>query len=163
MDSLNYPRTNNEVNGTHELSQEEWELSASVSNPETTGDCFQRVLLSMNPRHVDALIDLTYGVLIFISIVLIVSVGLELGIAFGFGVLVSYAVHVIWKMARFDPDWMTATVEETVEETVEKQVGPVQDQVKTIEQRVEGRPTEDQVEEMIEETGEGDSQGRSES
>ena len=85
MDSLKYPRTDNEVDGTHELAQEEGELSAFVSKPETTGDCFQRVLLSMNPRHVDALIDLTYGVLIFISIVLIVSVGIELGIAFGFG------------------------------------------------------------------------------
>lgn len=117
----------------------------------------------MNPRHVDAVIDLAYGVLIFVSIVLIVSVGTEIGLAFGFGVLVSYAIHVVWKMARFDPDWMTTAVEETVEETVKEQVGTVQEQVETVEQRVERRPREDEVEKMIEETAEGDGQGRSDS
>lgn len=121
----------------------------------------------MNPRQIDAVIDLTYGGLIFVSIVLIVSVGTEIGLAFGFGVLVSYAIHVVWKMARFDPDWMTTrveeTVEETVQETVRQEVGTVQEQVESVEQRVDRRPREDQVEEMIEETVEGDAKGRSNS
>ncbi|WP_222914522.1 hypothetical protein [Natrinema sp. SYSU A 869] len=129
----------------------------------------------MNSRQVDAVIDLSYGVLIFVSIVLIVTVGTETGLAFGFGVLVSYAVHVVWKMARFDPDWMTQAVEEAVDQTVgetveeavgqsvKEQVGIVQDQIETVEQRVERRPREDEVEELIEETVEDDTQGRSDS
>lgn len=118
----------------------------------------------MNPHHIDAAIDLTYGVLIFISIVLIVAVGTEIGLAFGFGVLVSYAIHVVWKMARFDPDWMTSTVEETVEdaveETVRQQVGAVQEQVEAVEQRVERRPRKTDVENMIEETVEDETPDR---
>lgn len=129
----------------------------------------------MNSRQVDAVIDLLYGVLIFVSIVLIVTVGTEIGLAFGFGVLVSYAVHVVWKMARFDPDWMTKAVEDAVDQTVgetveeavgqsvEEQVGIVQEQLETVEQRVERRPREDEVEELIEETVEDDTQGRSDS
>jgi len=115
----------------------------------------------VNPRHVDAVVDLTYGVLIFVSIVLIVSVGTEIGLAFGFGVLVSYAVHVVWKMARFDPDWMTSTVEEVVEESVREQVGAVEEQIEAVEQRVDRRPRETDVEEMIEETVENDPGDRS--
>lgn len=123
----------------------------------------------MNPRHVDAIVDLTYGVLIFVSILSIILIGTEIGLAFGFGVLISYAVHVTWKMARFDPDWMTTAVEEAVEETVEKtveetvteQIGTLQDQVETVNQRVERRPREDEIKEMIEETAKGDGQGRS--
>ncbi|WP_336361902.1 hypothetical protein [Halalkalicoccus salilacus] len=123
----------------------------------------------MNPRHVDAIVDLTYGVLIFVSILSIILIGTEIGFAFGFGVLISYAVHVTWKMARFDPDWMTTaveeaveqTVEETVEETVNEQIGTIQDQLETINQRVERRPREDEIEAMIEETAERDRQGRS--
>lgn len=117
----------------------------------------------MNPRHVDAVIDLAFGMLLFVSIVLIVSVGTEVGLAFGFGVLVSYAIHVVWKMARFDPDWMTTAVEDTIEETIHQQVGPIQEQVEAVEQRVEQRPREDEVEDLIEETVENDAQGRSES
>lgn len=76
----------------------------------------------MKPAHIDALIDLTYGTLILVSVVLIVYVGTTVGAAFGFGVLASYAVHVVWKMARFDPDWMTREVAERVEETVSEEV-----------------------------------------
>ncbi|WP_226038768.1 hypothetical protein [Natrinema sp. DC36] len=129
----------------------------------------------MNSRQVDAVIDLLYGVLIFVSILLIVTVGSEIGLAFGFGVLVSYAVHVVWKMARFDPDWMTTAVEEAVDQTVgetveeavgqsvEEQVGIVQEQIESVERRVERLPREDEVEELIEETVEDDAQGRSDS
>lgn len=117
----------------------------------------------MNPRHVDAIVDLTYGVLIFASILSIILIGTEIGLAFGFGVLSSYAIHVVWKMARFDPDWMTRAVEETVEETVEdtvnEQIGTIQDQLETVNQRVERRPREDEIKEMIEETAERDRQG----
>lgn len=119
----------------------------------------------MNPRRVDAIVDLAYGVLIFVAVVLIVWVGTEVGLAFGFGVLVSYAIHVVWKMARFDPDWMTTAVEEvveeTVEETVKEQVDILQEQIETIEQRVERRPRADEVEKIIEEIDKSDGQGRS--
>ncbi|GAB3677889.1 hypothetical protein [Halopiger thermotolerans] len=118
----------------------------------------------MNPRRVDAIIDLVYGVLIFVSIVLIVSVGTQVGLAFGLGVLISYAVHVVWKMARFDPEWMTTAVEETVEETVEQTIGEqvdaVQEQIDTVDERIDRRPREDEIEELLEETvaeGEADS------
>lgn len=110
----------------------------------------------MNSRRIDAIIDLVYGVLIFVSVVLIVSVGTEVGLAFGLGVLVSYAAHVVWKMARFDPEWMTAAVEETVEETIEEtvseQVNAVQQQIETVDERIDRRPREDEIEELLEET-----------
>lgn len=114
----------------------------------------------MRPHFVDASIDLAYGVLLFVAVVLIVWVGTAIGLAFGFGVLVSYALHVVWKMGRFEPDWMATTVEETVEQTVEEtvkeQVETVQEQVEEVEQRVERRPREDEVAELIEATVTGD-------
>ncbi|GAB3039500.1 hypothetical protein [Natronobiforma cellulositropha] len=129
----------------------------------------------LNPARVDAAVDLAYGALIVIAIALIATLEFGIGIAFGLGVFSAYVVHVVWKMARYDPDWMTRAVEETVEETVsetiEKQVGDVQTQVEravgeTVEQqvrdvqaqvqavdeRVDRRPREDQVEELIEDS-----------
>ena len=57
--------------------------------------------------------------------------------------LVSY---VVWKMARFDPDWMSTTVEDAVERSVGEQIGAVQRQVDAVEERVGRRPREDGVE-----------------
>ena len=76
----------------------------------------------MNPSRVDSIVDLTYGLLIAVSVGLIVLVGSTVGLAFGLGVLLSYLLHVGWKMARFDPDWMRTTVEETVKEKVGESV-----------------------------------------
>ncbi|MFB6295817.1 MAG: hypothetical protein ABEH66_03130 [Halobacteriales archaeon] len=76
----------------------------------------------MNPSRADFVIDLAYGLVIFLSIVLIVTVGTETGIAFGLGALVSYVLHVGWKMARFDPEWMTQEVTENLEETITEEV-----------------------------------------
>ncbi|WP_254532046.1 hypothetical protein [Natrinema gelatinilyticum] len=139
----------------------------------------------MRPAHVDAVIDLAYGALILISIGLIATVDLRVGLTFGLGVFASYILHVAWKMARFDPDWMTQavaktvetqvediqtqveetvgetveeTVEETVGETVEKQVEDVQTQVEAVNERVDRRPREDEVEELIEESVEDESE-----
>ena len=95
----------------------------------------------MNPNRVDSLVDLTYGLLIAVSVGLIVVAGNAIGLAFGFGVLVSYVLHVVWKMARFDPNWMTTAVKETVEETVNE----------TVEQTV-GETVEKTVEETVGET-----------
>ena len=112
----------------------------------------------LNPIRVDAIVDLAYGALIALSIVLIATLDTNVGIAFGVGVFASYVVHVVWKMARFDPDWMTKAVEETVEqtvgETVEKQVDEVQEQVEqtvgeTVEQTV-GETVEQTVGETVE-------------
>lgn len=76
----------------------------------------------MNPNRVDFLVDLAYGVAIAVAIGLVLLVGTEEGIAFGMGVLVSYIIHIGWKMARFDPDWMTREVAQQVEETVSTEV-----------------------------------------
>lgn len=109
----------------------------------------------MNPSQVDALVDLTYGALIFVSIVLIAFVGTEIGAAFGFGVLVSYAVHVVWKMARFDPEWMTQEVTEevteTVERTVEEQLVEIGNQLEEVNERIDRRPKSEEFDERIEE------------
>lgn len=95
----------------------------------------------MNAARVDLIVDLAYGVMIFVAITLILVVGTSVGAAFGVGVLVSYMIHVGWKMARFDPDWMSREVaerveevvgeevEKTVEDTVSKEVDAVADQV----------------------------------
>lgn len=126
----------------------------------------------LNPVRVDAAVDLAYGALILLAIVLIASLDFGIGIAFGLGVFASYVVHVVWKMARFDPDWMTSAVQETVEETmeetveqkmaetVEEQLESVQSQVEAVEERVDRRPREDQVEELIEETVEHEDRNR---
>lgn len=107
----------------------------------------------MNPSRVDSLVDLAYGLLIMVSVGLIVVVGNVVGLAFGFGVLTSYIIHVVWKMARFDPDWMSRavkeTVEETVDETVEKAVGDTVDE--TVEKAV-GDTVEETVGETVGET-----------
>jgi len=109
----------------------------------------------LNPARVDAAIDLAYGALIVLSIGLIATLDTMVGLAFGVGVFSSYVLHVVWKMARFDPDWMTKAVEQTVGETVEKQVEDLQTQVEetvgeTVEKQVEDVQT--QVEETVEET-----------
>lgn len=113
---------------------------------------------TVNPQRVDALVDLTYGALIFVSVVLIGFVGTEIGAAFGFGVLVSYAIHVVWKMARFDPEWMTQEVTEevteTVERTVEEQLDEIGDQLKEVNERIDRRPKSEEFDEKIEEVTE---------
>lgn len=118
----------------------------------------------MNPARVDAAVDLTYGALIALAIVLIVLLDTQIGTAFGLGVFVSYAVHVAWKMGRFDPDWMTSvvqesvdrTVEEQIQESVDEQLEDVQEKVETVDERLERRPREAEVEELIEEAVEDD-------
>ena len=105
----------------------------------------------LNPARVDAAVDLAYGGLIVLAIVLIVTLEFGIGLGFGLGVFSGYVVHVVWKMARFDPDWMTRTVEEKIGETVDEQLGKVQEQVEAVEERVERRPREDEVEHMVEE------------
>ncbi|QPV63913.1 hypothetical protein I7X12_04585 [Halosimplex litoreum] len=99
----------------------------------------------VNPARADALVDLAYGGLIAVSIVLIATVNTNVGVAFGVGVFAAYVVHVVWKMARFDPDWMTRTVRETVEETMEETVED------TVEETVEAT-MEESVEESVEQT-----------
>ena len=103
----------------------------------------------LNPIRVDAIVDLAYGALIVLAIVLIATFEFGIGIAFGLGVFSAYVVHVVWKMARFDPDWMTQSVEETVSETVKKQVQEVQEQIEAVDERVDRRPREDEVEEIV--------------
>lgn len=103
----------------------------------------------MNPSHVDTIVDLIYGLLIAVSVVLIVVAGNAIGLAFGFGVLVSYVLHVVWKMARFDPNWMTTAVKETVEETVDETVGETVE--KTVDETVE-KTVEETVEKTVDET-----------
>ncbi|MHC3437081.1 hypothetical protein ACYJ1Y_03035 [Natrialbaceae archaeon A-gly3] len=115
----------------------------------------------VSPVRVDAIVDLAYGALIALAIVLIAVLDTNVGVAFGVGVFASYIVHVVWKMARFDPDWMTRavqeTVEETVGETVEKQVGETVEETveetvgETVEETV-GETVEKQVGETVEKT-----------
>lgn len=119
----------------------------------------------MDPNRVDSLVDLAYGALIFVSVVLMAAVGNTVGIAFGLGVLVSYGLHVVWKMARYDPEWMTSevaeTVEETlaegvtedvaqtVEETVTEEVDEVKERIDEVNERVDRRPRTEEVEEAV--------------
>ena len=109
----------------------------------------------MNPNRVDFLVDLAYGVMIFAAIILFVVIGTNVGVAFGLGVLLSYMIHVVWKMARFDPDWMTRevteTVEQTVDQTVGKEVSEVIEKLENINDRVDRRPRTDEIEAQVEE------------
>ena len=116
----------------------------------------------MNAGRVDAIVDLAYGILIFVSIVLIVAVGTTVGLAFGFGVLTSYVIHVVWKMARFDPEWMTQEVTdevteevtESVERTVGEQLDEIGDRLEEVNERIDRRPKSEEFDEKIEEVTE---------
>jgi len=107
----------------------------------------------MNPSRVDFLVDVAYGLLIFVAVVLFMVVGDRVGVAFAIGVLLSYLIHVVWKMARFDPEWMTRevaetvaqTVDETVEETVDKEMS------ETVEKTV-AETVDKEVSETVEKT-----------
>ncbi|MEF8913029.1 hypothetical protein [Natronomonas sp.] len=103
----------------------------------------------MKPRRVDYLTDFAYGVTIFISVILIIVVRNDIGIAFGLGVLISYAIHVGWKMARFDPQWMTEEVAENVEETLSEDIDKVIDRLETVNERVDRRPRTDEIQEAV--------------
>jgi preprotein translocase subunit SecF len=110
----------------------------------------------MNPIRVDFIVDLAYGLMIFVSIALILTAGTGVGVAFGLGVLVSYVIHIAWKMARFDPDWMTSEVaervEKTVGETVSKEVEKVEKTVgETVSKEVE-KTVSDTVSKEVEKT-----------
>lgn len=125
----------------------------------------------MNPNRVDFVVDLAYGVAIFVAIGLVLVVGTQVGIAFGLGVLLSYVIHIGWKMARFDPDWMTQEVAQQVEETVSTEVQSAVDDsmsqevdevAEQVEQAVAAEVTEkveqtvsDTVEETVREEVEG--------
>ncbi|AXR80089.1 hypothetical protein AArcMg_0056 [Natrarchaeobaculum sulfurireducens] len=114
----------------------------------------------LNPVRVDAAVDLAYGALIVIAVVMIATLEFGIGLAFALGVFASYALHVVWKMARFDPDWMTKAVEEsvgeqmqTVERSVEETVGKTveQEMEKTVQAQV-GETVEQSVEATVQKT-----------
>lgn len=82
---------------------------------------------------VDMYVDLTYGALLLIGSGSIVFFNSNLpAVTFGVGVLLSYAVHVGFRMARFDPETETR-IEETVGDVVEDGVSDIEE---TVEDRV---------------------------
>ncbi|WP_338739465.1 hypothetical protein [Haloplanus salilacus] len=99
----------------------------------------------MNPNRVDFFVDLAYGAVILLAAALILLVGTGVGVAFGIGAIVSYVIHVVWKMARFDPEWMTREVTQKVEETITEEVS------EEVAENVEETITEE-VAENVEET-----------
>jgi len=107
----------------------------------------------MNPSRVDFVVDLAYGILIFVAIALFMIVGSSVGVAFAIGVLLSYLLHVVWKMARFDPEWMTREVAETVAQTVDETVGKTVDKEvsETVEKTV-AETVDKEVSETVEKT-----------
>ncbi|MFP4217525.1 MAG: hypothetical protein ACLFR6_01570 [Salinarchaeum sp.] len=110
----------------------------------------------MQPNRVDAAVDLLYGGLIFVAVLLMLRAGTVTGVAFGVGVLLSYVLHVAWKMARFDPEWMTSEVAEEVETTVTESVEEtVAEEVEeTVAAEVETTVTESVEETVAEEVDE---------
>jgi len=107
----------------------------------------------LNPVRVDAAVDLAYGALILLAIALIATVEFGIGIAFGLGVFSAYVVHVVWKMARFDPDWMTAVVEDAFDQTVTETVEEAVDETMadTVDETVE-EAVADTVDETVTDT-----------
>jgi len=102
----------------------------------------------LNPARVDAAVDLAYGALILLAVALIATVEFGIGIAFGVGVFSAYVLHVVWKMARFDPDWMTSVVGDAVDDSVERVLDEqVDDQVADSMERA----VDDTVEQVVDE------------
>lgn len=65
-------------------------------------------------------------------------------VTFGVGIILGYAVHIGWRMARFDPK-VTSAVED-----VEEAVGEVGERVEVVESKVN---TVEDVEETVDEVG----------
>ncbi|AUX10508.1 hypothetical protein AArcSl_2897 [Halalkaliarchaeum desulfuricum] len=107
---------------------------------------------SMKPGRVDFFVDLAYGLLIFLAVVFIFTGETTIGIAFGLGALVSYAIHVTWKMARFDPDWMTKEMTENIEETLTEEM--TENVGEMVTEEVGDMVTEEVGEKVTEEVGE---------
>lgn len=115
----------------------------------------------MNPARIDAITDLTYGVLILAAVLSMVVVETLVGVAFGLGVLISYIVHVVWKMSRFDPEWMTQevterveeSVQEVVEETVAQDIDAASDRISQELSDQVAESVTDEVERVVEEAG----------
>lgn len=121
----------------------------------------------VNVDMVDLYVDLTYGALLMVGIVSMMVFNQYLAaVTFGVGVVLAYAVHFGWRMARFDPD-AADRIEQAVDEKVEDHVGDMADEVKdTVEEEV-GKNVAEQVgqaqseieqtvEEKVEETVNGD-------
>jgi len=114
----------------------------------------------MNPSRVDFMVDMAYGLLLLVAIVLIATGSTGIGIAFGLGALVSYAVHVAWKMARFDPDWMTKEVTENIEESLTEEVSEnvgekvTEEVTESVEEKVTEEVTENVGEKVTQEVTE---------
>lgn len=114
----------------------------------------------MNPSRVDFMVDMAYGLLLLVAIVLIATGSTGIGIAFGLGALVSYAVHVAWKMARFDPDWMTKEVTENIEESLTEEVSEnvgekvTEEVTESVEEKVTEEVTESVGEKVTQEVTE---------
>lgn len=92
----------------------------------------------VNLDTVDFYVDVTYGVLLFIGIMsMLLFTSNIAAVTFGVGVLLGYAVHIAWRMARFDPD-AERVIEDTIEDTVESKVDEIEDTVEqTVEETVE--------------------------
>lgn len=76
----------------------------------------------MTFSRIDLYVDLSYGVLLLIGITAMVLLQEYLAaVTFGVGLIIGYAVHIGWRMARFDPQSRNA-FEESMEEVVEDQV-----------------------------------------
>lgn len=106
----------------------------------------------MKPGRVDFFVDLAYGLLIFLAVVFIFTGETTIGIAFGLGALVSYAIHVTWKMARFDPEWMTKEMTENIEETLTEEV--TEEVTESVEEKVTESVEEKVTEEVAQEVTE---------
>lgn len=104
---------------------------------------------------VDFYVDMTFGLLIAVGIAsMMLFTEYLAAVTFGVGVLLAYAVHFAWRMARFDPETkqeIEDTVTETVEETVEETVGEMQEDVEEKVEETVGEMQED-VESRVEET-----------
>lgn len=77
-----------------------------------------------DPRTVDIAADACYGVLFMSGISVLLFGPTMTGFGFVVGAMLAYAVHVAWKMARFDPEWMTTSdeIESEIEDKVEDEV-----------------------------------------
>lgn len=95
----------------------------------------------MGKMIVDKYVDLTYGILLFTGMASMIGLSERLpAVTFGVGIMLGYAVHVGWRIARFDPR-VTSKVEE-----VGEAIGEIDDKVESVESKVD---SVDKVEETV--------------
>lgn len=93
----------------------------------------------MKPHAIDLLTDVMYGMLLVVSLLFLYYGNPVMGGAFGTGALLSWGLHLFWKMARYDPNWMKKAIKEG---EISRRKDPIEPSKLSVEKEWDGSATE---------------------